>query len=75
MERTSRYLVVEVDVGGAIEVVMPPEHANGGVVRFVLMSKSGRRARLQISAPPEITIDHDGAPKRAGQPVDFLKNC
>lgn len=71
--RQSRHLVVDVDVGSKIEVVVPPEHVSGGVVQLVLLSKSGRKARLQISAPDEITIGHDGVGKKRSFPVDFQK--
>lgn len=68
----ARHLVVDVDVGGVIEVVVPPESA-ASVVSFVLLSKSGRRARLQITAPDEITIEKLRTEKKSGPSVDFLK--
>lgn len=69
----ARHLVVDVDVGGVIEVVVPPE-SSAGVVSFVLLSKSGRRARLQITAPDEIGIERSTSQKRQQDSVDFSKN-
>jgi hypothetical protein len=74
-ESTPRKLVVDVEPGSRIDMTVPDaDTAHGRVVSVVLLSKTGRRARIQISAPDEITIDHGQGLKKRGNTVDILKN-
>lgn len=51
-------LVVDVDAGERIEVTIPPGIAHTGRrLSLKLLVKSGRRARLQIFADDDVTID------------------